>query len=170
LRVGKDYGDIFDHHAVEYTYANGTRMFGVCRQMPGCDPLVGEFAVGTHGTAEISKSQLAGRDGSWRYPRVRTGAKSAAVNPYQAEHDALLAAVRNDMPHNEVETGATATMTAILGRAATYSGRTVSWDEAFDSQRALGPERIVGWQTMPRTLPDEAGLYSLPKPGILRGV
>ncbi len=170
MRVGKDYGDIFDHHAVEYTYADGTKMFGFCRQMPGCDPLVGEFAVGTYGSAEISKARLEGRDGSWRYPRIRSGSVSGPVNPYQAEHDALFAAIRNDTPHNEVATGASATLTAILGRSATYTGRTVSWDEVATSERMLGPDQIVGWQTMPRTLPDDDGLYPLPKPGIVREV
>ena len=32
VRTGKDYGHIFDHHAVVYEYANGTRLFSFCRQ------------------------------------------------------------------------------------------------------------------------------------------
>lgn len=170
LRVGKDYGDIFDHHAVEYTYPDGTKMFGFCRQMPGCEPLVGEFAVGTRGEADLAKARLNGSEGSWRYPRARAGRKSGAANPYQVEHEALLAAIRNDTPHNEAETGATATMTAILGRMATYTGRTVSWKEGSDKGSRLAPEKIVDWQTRPLTLPDSDGLYRLPQPGVLREV
>jgi predicted dehydrogenase len=169
LRVGKDYGDIFDHHAVEYTYPNGVKMYGFCRQIPGCEPLVGEFAVGTRGDSEVSKAQLRGSGGEWRFPRAR-GAKGQAVNPYQAEHEALFAAIIDDKPHNEVETGATATMTAILGRSATYTGQTVTWDNAFNSPRSLAPEKIVDWNTQPLTLPDEQGLYALPKPGIVKTV
>jgi myo-inositol 2-dehydrogenase / D-chiro-inositol 1-dehydrogenase len=170
LRVGKDYGDIFDHHAVEYTYPNGIKMFSFCRQMPGCDPLVGEFAVGTRGEADIGGAQLRTSDGEWRYPRARGRDKSAAGNPYQVEHDDLFAAIRGGTAYNETETGATATMTAILGRMATYTGRTVTWDEGFNSPRSLAPEHIAGWDTQPLTLPDAEGLYRLPKPGILREI
>jgi myo-inositol 2-dehydrogenase/D-chiro-inositol 1-dehydrogenase len=70
----------------------------------------------------------------------------------------------------EAETGAQATMTAILGRMATYTGRTVTWEEGFQSKRALRPEQIVDWKTMPLTLPDDAGMYKLPQPGLIREV
>lgn len=32
LRFGEDY----DHHFHEYTYANGTKMYSQCHQMNGC--------------------------------------------------------------------------------------------------------------------------------------
>ncbi len=147
MRVGKDYGDIFDHHAVEYTYADGTKMFSYCRQMPGCEPLVGEFAVGSRGRADVGGFKINGTDGTWSAPRTRRGEKSAAGNPYQTEHDDLFAAIRSGSPYNEAEAGATATMTAILGRMATYSGRTVAWDDGFNGTRALAPETIADWDT-----------------------
>lgn len=175
MRTGPSYGDIFDHHAVEYTYADGTKMFGVCRQMPGCEPLVGEFAVGTKGEVDVGNGRIkpaAKSDAvAWEFPRPRGGAKgTAGPNPYQVEHDALFRAIRSDTPHMEAKTGAQATMTAILGRMATYTGRTVTWEEGFNSPRALGPAQIVDWQTKPLTLPDAAGLYKLPQPGLIREV
>ncbi len=170
MRVGKDYGDIFDHHAVEYTYGDGTRMFGFCRQMPGCDPLVGEFAVGSRGEADIGGGHYESSDGKWRYPRARRGASAGDKNPYVAEHDALFAAIRSGSPYNETQRGATATMTAILGRLSTYTGRTVGWDEAFNSSTSLAPEAIAGWDALPRTLPDSDGLYRLPQPGVVRTI
>ena len=54
---------------------------------------------------------------------VSGGKNGYANNAYQAEHDALFDAIRNDKPYNEAEYGATSTMTAILGRMATYSGQ-----------------------------------------------
>jgi len=178
MRTGKEYGDIFDHHAVEYTYADGTKMFGVCRQMPGCEPLVGEFAVGTKGEADVGNGKIRAGAESWEFPRRRiagkesgtTGKTPGATNPYQVEHEALFAAIRSDKPHMEAETGAQATMTAILGRMATYTGRTVTWDEGFASSRRLGPEKIVDWRTQPLTLPDAEGRYKLPQPGLIREV
>ncbi|HEX6960879.1 MAG TPA: Gfo/Idh/MocA family oxidoreductase, partial [Lacipirellula sp.] len=32
VRTGKEFGQIFDHHAVEYTYPDGTKMFSQCRR------------------------------------------------------------------------------------------------------------------------------------------
>ena len=54
VRTGKEYGDIFDHHAVEYTYANGAKMFSQCRQIPGCLNQVAEYAHGTRGWCDVS--------------------------------------------------------------------------------------------------------------------
>jgi predicted dehydrogenase len=172
MRVGKDYGDIFDHHAVEYTYPDGTKMFSFCRQMPGCEHLVGEFAIGTRGEADVAAAHIRGDDGEWRHPRARArrGEQTSAGNPYQVEHDALFAAIRSGTPHNEAAGGAIATMTAILGRMATYTGRTVTWDEGFEKGRSLAPESIATWDTQPLSLPDAEGLYRLPAPGIDRDV
>ncbi|MBS0208373.1 MAG: Gfo/Idh/MocA family oxidoreductase [Planctomycetes bacterium] len=171
MRTGKDFGDIFDHHSVEYTYPSGLKMFSFCRQITGCEPLVGEFAVGSRGTADVSGAKIQSSGEEWRYPRPRGNAKEASnQNPYQLEHDALFAAIRNNTPHNETESGAAATMTAILGRMATYTGRTVTWDEGFKSTKTLMPEQITGWDTMPLTLPSAEGYYKLPAPGLLRDV
>ena len=58
-------------------------------------------------------------------------------------------------------------MTAILGRMATYSGKVVTWDDAFNSQLSLAPERIA-WNAMPRDLPDASGRYPVAMPGVTR--
>jgi hypothetical protein len=90
-----------------------------------------------------------------------------STDPYQVEHDVLFAAIRNGTPHNEVEYGAHSTMTAILGRMATYSGKVLTWDEAFNSQVSLWPAEL-DWKASPPTLPDAAGLYAIPTPGVTR--
>ena len=51
-------------------------------------------------------------------------------NHHQEHHD-LFAALRDGDTYNEVQYGAEATMTAILGRMATYSGKIVKWDDAL---------------------------------------
>ena len=79
----------------------------------------------------------------------------------------LFAAIRSDTPHNEAENGAKSTMTSILGRMATYSGKEISWDEAISSQVALVPEAYA-WNANPPTLPDENGRYPIPMPGQTR--
>ncbi len=71
VRTGKEYGNIFDHHCVEFTYANGVKMFSSCRQMPGCKNLVAEFAEGTDGGAELGNNRFMLTNGDktiWRAP------------------------------------------------------------------------------------------------------
>ncbi len=53
VRVGKDVGEIYDHHAVEFTYPNGVKMFSYCRQIPGCWDAFSQHAHGTKGDADI---------------------------------------------------------------------------------------------------------------------
>ncbi len=78
----------------------------------------------------------------WRY-------RGESPNPYQVEHDDLFTAIRTGLPYNEAEYGAKSTMTAILGRMATYSGKTIRWDEAIDSQIILSPQEYAFDATPP---------------------
>ncbi|HEY2882644.1 MAG TPA: Gfo/Idh/MocA family oxidoreductase, partial [Pirellulales bacterium] len=69
---GPDDGEIFDHHAVEFVYDDGSRMFSQCRHMPGCTNSVTEHAHGTKGTATLNAGntyalQIPGGD-NWSHP------------------------------------------------------------------------------------------------------
>ncbi len=157
VRTGKDHGQIFDHHFVEFTYADGSTMLSQCRHIGGCDSLVTEFATGTQGKAHIGGYNITMPDGDWQY----AGPKD---DPYQVEHDDLFAAIRKGDHYNEVEYGAHSTMTAILGRMATYSGKNVTWDEAINSQIDLSPAKY-DFAADPPVMPDEEGKYPVAVPG-----
>ncbi|MCP3920425.1 MAG: Gfo/Idh/MocA family oxidoreductase [bacterium] len=161
VRNGMDHGEIFDHHMVEFTYADGTKMISQCRHIPNTWSSVSEHAHGTLGTATANRGivEVFGGD-KWRF-------RDENPNPYQVEHDVLFAAVREDRPHNEAEYGAKSTMTSILGRMATYSGQNVRWDDALKSEIGLVPEAYA-WDAKPPTQPDESGLYPIPTPGVTR--
>jgi predicted dehydrogenase len=162
VRTGPDTGEIYDHHSVEFTYADGTKTISQCRHMPGCWPSVSEHAHGTLGVSDVSGGRITSQGGwDWRFHAEG----DAKVDPYQAEHDALFAAIRAGTPYNEAEYGATSTMTAILGRLATYSGRVLQWDEALASNLRLAPERL-DWDAQPRVLPDAHGRYPSAIPGV----
>ncbi|HPZ82667.1 MAG TPA: hypothetical protein PL064_04500, partial [Thermogutta sp.] len=62
-------------------------------------------------------------------------------NPYEQEHEDLIASIRAGQPINEAEAVAYSTMTGILGREAVYSGQAITWDDAMQSTTRLGPER-----------------------------
>jgi len=159
VRKGPDYGEIFDHHAVEFEYADGSRCFSQCRHINGCWDNVSEHAAGTKGSVDISGHTIRGEN-AWRF---RGGGK----NPYQQEHDDLFDAIRNSKPYSEVEMGAHSTMTAIFGRMATYSGKVIEWDEAINSKLSVMPQSFA-WDAETPNKPRDDGWYDHAVPGKTR--
>lgn len=142
VRIAPEYGEIYDHFACEYEYADGTRMFSYCRHIPNCWDSVTEHAIGTKGTSDISASIIDAKGGDkWKYRGKR-------ANPYQVEHDDLFASIRSGNPLNEGENGALSSMTAILGRMATYSGKMLKWEDALNSKISLAPSEFT-WEATP---------------------
>ena len=131
VRTGREYGEIFDHHFLEYTYPNGAKMFSQCRHIRGCWNRVSEHVHGTRGSADISGAKIYGPDGELIFKSNGGG------GGHQKEHDDLFAALRRGEIYNEADYAADSTMTAIMGRMATYSGQTVTWDDACRSELAL---------------------------------
>jgi myo-inositol 2-dehydrogenase / D-chiro-inositol 1-dehydrogenase len=165
VRTGKEYGNIFDHHSVEFTYDDDVRMFSQCRQTPDCWSHVGEYAQGAKGRLELSgvaASIFAGKERIWR---TTGGAADKRRGPYQAEHNALFNAIRSNQPYNEAEYGALSTMTGILGRMATYTGKVVTWDEAFNSGERLTTEAET-WDADAPVKSREDGRYPVAIPGV----
>jgi predicted dehydrogenase len=158
VRVGKDSGQIFDHHAVEFTYPDGRKMFSQCRHMNDCATSVSEFAHGTKGVADLSAARITASDGTtWE-------STAPQIDAWQQEHHDLFAALRKGEIYNEGEYGAHATMSAILGRMATYSGKVVKWADALASDHDLSPARY-DFAADPPVMPDAQGNYPIPVPG-----
>ena len=160
VRKGKDHGEIFDHHAVEFEYADGTKMYSFCRHIPGCWNSFAEHARGTKGYADIqghgrSDLYVDGQD-PMRWERGPDG--------HQVEHDDLFAALLAGQPYNEGDYGASSSMTAIFGRMATYSGKPVDWETAINSNLDLSPKKY-SWDAEAPVLPDENGFYACAMPG-----
>jgi predicted dehydrogenase len=127
VRTGPDYGNIFDHHAVIYEYANGTKLFGVCRQQAGCYNNTGAVVLGTKGTAEISPiRQTVSGSNSWKYSGPQN-------NFYQTEHDELFAAIRSGKAINNGEYMSKTTLLGVMGRMASYTGQAVTWEQVLNS-------------------------------------
>jgi predicted dehydrogenase len=162
VRTGKEYGTIFDHHFVEFTYDDGIKMFSQCRQIPDCWSLTSESIDGTKGTLTLSVVAEISRKGDrvWRSVRKKEGG-----NPYQIEHDVLFDAIRNDKEHNEAEYGALSSMTGILGRMATYTGKVVTWDKAMNSDEKLTTD-AESWDAAAPVTAGEDGRYPVAIPGV----
>jgi predicted dehydrogenase len=158
VRKGKDNGEIFDHHYVEFEYADGSRLSSQCRHIPNCWNSVSEAVVGTKGSCDVNRGFIHGAE-KWQYKNNND------TDPYQQEHNDFFAAVRNDTPYNEAERGATSTMTAIMGRMATYSGVEIEWEAALNSSIDTMPKQL-DWNATTPTVPGPDGFYPVPIPGV----
>ena len=54
---------------------------------------------------------------------------------------------------------------AVLGRMVEYTGKVVTWDEAFNSKQVLGP-KCYAWDAEPPAKRGKDGHYPVPMPGI----
>jgi predicted dehydrogenase len=162
VRKGADYGEIFDHHFVEFEYADGSILNSQCRHQPKTMSRVDELLVGTKGKIQCGEGKIRDRSGKVLYGFDKKGEN----NPYQTEHDELFAAIaKGQYKYADAENGAYSTMTSILGRMATYSGQVVEWDKAINSGLDLQP-KAYAWDAAPPVLPDKDGLYTAAVPGI----
>ena len=130
VRTDPAYGHIFDHFAVELEYPKGVIVQSHCRQIDGCANRVGERIVGTKGTSDPASWIDGPQPWDW---------EGEARNPYEQEHTDLIASIRAGEPLNEGQRVAESTLTAIMGRMATYTGQTVTWEQALASEDDLSP-------------------------------
>ena len=164
VRKGKDFGEIFDHHYVEFEYADGTIMNSQCRHIKGTMSKVDELIIGTKGSIQCDAARIVDRKGNALYQYN----KANENNPYQTEHDELFAAIaKGEYKFADAENGARSTMTAILGRMATYSGQVVEFEKAINSGISLQPSRYAWDADMP-SKPDGNGLYACAVPGVTK--
>jgi hypothetical protein len=131
---------------VEFTYADGAKFYSQCRQDGACWGCVTESVVGSKGKMDLGGN---GSDG------------------YHQEHVDLINAIRTGAKLHDGWHAATSSMTAVLGRMATYSGQVVRWDDALAKGPSEMPERFA-LDADPPALPDKDGNYAVPIPGIYK--
>ena len=140
----RECGQNLDNYSIEYTFADGTKAMVTGRYLPNCH---NEFATYVHGTKFAAQFCVWGA--SPIYTRTYKDQRIAAdnidwrsppeVNPWQAEWDVFLDAIRNDRPHNEAQRAAHADLASIMGRAAVHSGKVITWEEAMASKFQFCP-------------------------------
>jgi len=160
-----------DSYAIEYTFADGSKAQVTGRYLPKCH---NDFVTYLHGTkcaarfsgnihapnGQIYRDQRIANDNvAWKPEKER-------INPWQAEWNVLLDAIRNDRPHNEARRAALANLGAIMGRAAVHTGKIVTWDEAMASTFRFCPDVAALTADSPAPVQADAqGRYPAPVPG-----
>ncbi|MGJ8651815.1 MAG: Gfo/Idh/MocA family protein [Opitutaceae bacterium] len=152
-------GNQFDFFSVDMDYGNGINIHSQCRQIAGCYNRVGEGFRGTEGYTN----------------GVKVSGKDVSIAPVKVDHSAgmvqehvdLLRSVRGKgEPMNRSREVADATMCAIAGRIAAYTGKLVRWVDVTENVKspfynfALAPAAIdfeKGEVEMPNETPATPG-------------
>ncbi|MEE8451681.1 MAG: Gfo/Idh/MocA family oxidoreductase [Thermoguttaceae bacterium] len=154
------WGNIYDHHAVVYEYANGSHVHSYCRQQGGCANGTTDTFWGTKGVAKVlGGNSISGEN------EYRSRVKSPSM--YDSEHVALFNAIRAGETINNGQYMATSTMLAVLGRMVTYTGQAITWEDAINCKEDLSPSDYT-WDADPPILPDENGHYPIAIPGVTK--
>ena len=126
-RTDSIYPNVWDHLSVEYEYPDGTRITHLGTQMDGLSDRNDIRLVGENGELylDFRVARIKGED-----PFEYSG---PSVNPAVQQYRDTLDAIRSGTPINEGKRIAQSTMTAILGRMAAYTGRSISWDWAMNA-------------------------------------
>ena len=164
-RTASEFGDVWDHHATVFQYANGTRLHAYCRQQNGTQAYLCDMYYGTKGMCDLMEYRLDKMDGNrtplWRF-------SGGASNRFVLEHEALLNSIRSGNPINNGRYMAHSSLLAIMAIWANYTGLQITWDEAMNSDFIFGPASPdeMTWETIPPVVPDANGFYPAYSPGV----
>lgn len=165
----------FDTYSIEYTFDDGAKLFVNGRTIPGCHSEFASYAHGTKGLGVISSSShwpskariynghsMTKENLAWEYPQPEKH------NPYQAEWEHLIEAIRNDQPYNEVERGCMASVVTSMGRMAAHTGQIVTLDQMMNHDHEFAPNADQLTLESDSPLQAKDGKYPIPYPGIIK--
>jgi predicted dehydrogenase len=135
-RRGEASGNVYDHFSVVYEFEGGVKAFCSCRQIDGAQSDVSDWVYGTEGVADVFAHKITGKR-NWKF-------KGDRGQMYRTEHKELFAAIRDGKAINNGEYMTNSTMAAIMGRMSAYTGRTLTWEEAWNSREDLTPRWEFG--------------------------
>ncbi len=170
-RCYEEAGNQFDHYTVEYTFPDGAKLFAFSRHMKNCWGTYTDYAHGSKGSAVLMAALGQPKPKIYNSQNMVPGnlvwkLDQPEPNPYVVEWQVLLDAIREGTKHNEAHRAAKANFAGIMGRAATHSGKLVTWDEVVNSDFQWVDD--IDNMTFESKAPihDTDGIYPAPKPGL----
>jgi predicted dehydrogenase len=167
----------FDTYSVEYTFADGARMYMDGRCINGCNDVFNSYAHGSKGLAIVSKSGDCGAPSSTfkgqnaqRSNMIWTSKVAPdEQNPYQNEWNDLVDAIRDDKPYNEAKRGAEASLVSNMGRMAAHTGQEITFEDMLNCEHEFAPDvDKLTLDSPPPLLAGKDGKYPVPMPGITK--
>jgi predicted dehydrogenase len=175
---GRPYVDQnFDSYSVEYTFADGAKMYMDGRCMNGCNDIYSSYVHGSKGMAvaaangdynppsSIFKGQNRQRSNmTWMSKDI-----SGQESPYKNEWNDMMEAIRGNKPYNEVKRGVEASLVTSMGRMAAHTGQEITFEDMLNSDHEFAPDVDKFTMDSPAPLLAKAdGKYPQPMPGITK--
>jgi len=166
-----DCGQNLETYAIEYTFADGAKALVNGRFTPKCYNEFATFVQGTKCAGQFSgeihaPTVMLYKDQRFLKDNVVWKPEAEKANPWQAEWNAFLDAIRNNRPFNETRRAALSNLAGIMGRAAVHMGRVITWDEMLASTFTFCPNIDALTEESPAPIqPDAQGRYPAPIPG-----
>jgi predicted dehydrogenase len=167
----------FDSYSVEYTFADGAKMYMDGRCVNGCNDIYSSYAHGGKGMAIVAKANDCGAPSSTftgqnpqRSKMIWTSKVAAdQQDPYQNEWEDLMTAIRNDKPYNEAKRGVEASLVTSMGRMAAHTGQEITFDDMLNSAHEFAPglDNLTSSSPAPLVAGSD-GKYPVPMPGITK--
>lgn len=161
----------FDTYAIEYTFADGTKMYFDGRCVAGAAGIYSSYAHGTKGMAIVARANDCGGPpaiykGQLMDPANLSWESTDTTNPYQNEWDRLIDAIRNGKPHNELEYGVQASLVSSMGRMAAHTGQVITYEQMLNCEHEFAPGLdALTFDSPAPLLPGADGRYPTPQPG-----
>ena len=129
VRKGPTFGDVFDHHATVFEYADGVRMYAYCRQINGTETDISDVFIGTTGRCDLLQNRIDGRSqlalrGS-RLQSIRPANMSRCSQPFAS-----------GTPINNGLYMARSSLLALMATWCSHTGEEITWEQAMNSQQA----------------------------------
>ena len=167
----------FDTYSVEYTFADGAKIYFDGRCMNGCHNNFSSYIHGTKGSAIASKNGDCGgpsaifKGQSPNRPEMVWEAKVPRDQRdwYQNEWNDLMDAIRDDQPYNEVDRGVNVSLISSMGRMAAHTGQEITYEDMLNCEHEMAPG--IDKLTMDSPAPlrsNSEGRYPVPQPGIVK--
>ena len=155
VRTGEEYGNVFDHFSVEYEYPNGVRVEYMGTQIDGLTYRNDQRVVGTKGKAYLDfANSIIDGEKPFKYD-------GPAWNPELKQHADQISAIREGKRLNEGKRIAESSLTSIMGRMSTYTGRALKWDWVMNASKLdLRPQKYEfgGLEMRPVAVPGKTPL------------
>jgi len=116
-RARRKTGNQFDFHSIDFNWGQGVNIHSMCRQINGTENDVWENFVYSGSDKRVDVPDFPEHGGA-----------------YVQEHVDLVNSILAGKPLNEARNVAQATLTAILGRIATYTGRKIQWADLTENK------------------------------------
>ncbi len=166
----------FDSYAVEYTYADGAKLYMDGRCVTGCHDIYSSYVHGTKGMAIAAKhgdyngpsSLYTGKNPTRKTMKWESKEIPGEGDPYLNEWNDLIYAIRNDKPYNETKHGVDGSVASSMGRMAAHTGQLITFDDFLAAKQEFAPG-VDKWtmDSPPPIKADANGRYPVPQPGRL---